>query len=230
LEGHIYSNWLNGGNIKFPALNLIVSGGHTELVLMKNYGKYEIVGETLDDAVGEAFDKVARLLDLGYPGGPIVSSLADIGKKDAYDFPRPMINSGDFNFSLSGLKTAVLYTLEKEQNISQVAVKNMCASFQAVAVEILVKKTIKASKEFQVRSVLLSGGVAANQKLKTDLKAVCEKNNLPFFFPELKYTGDNAAMIAAAAYYKLQASSNEALVNKNIFSLSVKSNWQIFNK
>lgn len=235
MEGHIYSNWLSNEELKnndknyFPSLALVVSGGHTELVLMKGHGDYQLLGATLDDAVGEAFDKVAKILNLGYPGGPIVSKLAQDADENFYDLPRPMLNSGDYNFSFSGLKTAVLYTLEKEKNISQTSVKNMCASFQTAAVEILVKKTIKAAKEFQVKSVLLAGGVAANQKLKTELKAECEKNNLPFFFPELKYTGDNAAMIAAAGYYQLQ-NNKSALSAVEGLKLGVKSNWQIFNK
>lgn len=235
MEGHIYSNWLSNEGLRkndtqyFPSLALVVSGGHTELVLMKGHGDYQLLGTTLDDAVGEAFDKVAKILNLGYPGGPIVSKLALEGDENFYDLPRPMLNSGDYNFSFSGLKTAVLYTLEKEKNISQTSVKNMCASFQTAAVEILVKKTIKAAKEFQVKSVLLAGGVSANQKLKTELQTVCKKNNLPFFFPELKYTGDNAAMIAAAAYYKLQ-NNGSALSAVEGLNLGVKSNWQIFNK
>ncbi len=235
MEGHIYSNWLSNEELRkndqnyFPSLALVVSGGHTELVLMKSHGDYQLLGTTLDDAVGEAFDKVAKILNLGYPGGPIVSKQALEGDEKFYDLPRPMLNSGDYNFSFSGLKTAVLYTLEKEKNISQVSVKNMCASFQAAAVEILVKKTMKAALEFKVKSVLLAGGVAANQKLKADLQSACEKNNLPFFFPELKYTGDNAAMIAVAAYYKLQ-NNGSALSAVEGLSLGVKSNWQIFSK
>ncbi|MCB9803143.1 tRNA (adenosine(37)-N6)-threonylcarbamoyltransferase complex transferase subunit TsaD [Candidatus Nomurabacteria bacterium] len=236
MEGHIYSNWLSNSELKnndqkyFPSLALVVSGGHTELVLMKNHGDYQLLGTTQDDAVGEAFDKVAKILNLGYPGGPIVSKEALEGDDQAYKLPRPMLNSGDYNFSFSGLKTAVLYTLEREKNISQAAVKNICASFQAAAVELLVKKTIKAAQEFQVKSIMIAGGVSANQLLREELKKESTKISLPLFYPELKYTGDNAAMIAVAAYYGLQNKNKKILKGEEIFSAKPLSNWQIFLK
>ncbi|OGN02327.1 MAG: tRNA (adenosine(37)-N6)-threonylcarbamoyltransferase complex transferase subunit TsaD [Candidatus Yanofskybacteria bacterium RIFCSPHIGHO2_01_FULL_44_110b] len=203
LEGHIYSNWLNGGNIKFPALNLIVSGGHTELVLMKNYGKYEIVGETLDDAVGEAFDKVARLLDLGYPGGPVVSKMAESGDPAKYALPRPMIKSKDFNFSYSGLKTAVLYLL-KDLNAKKIKFRkeDICASFQNAAIDVLLQKTQAAGRKYSIKALCLSGGVSANKMLREKLSHIAVKNGWQYSQPEMRYTTDNAAMIAVAGYFE----------------------------
>jgi len=205
LEGHIYSNWLNSKIYKkdFPILNLIVSGGHTELVLMKNYGKYTLIGETLDDAIGEAFDKVARLLGLGYPGGPIISKYANKGNADAYSLPSPMINSKDFNFSYSGLKTAVLYLIKnlKVKKLTLKIKKDISASFQKAAVKVLLLKTIKAAKQYGVKSIMLSGGVSANRYLRTKLKKKTGENGIQYFQPRLEYTTDNAVMIALAGYF-----------------------------
>ncbi len=207
LEGHIYSNWLAGENMTsiFPALNLIVSGGHTELVLMKDHNKYKIVGETVDDAVGEAFDKVARLLGLGYPGGPAISKTAEKGNPDKYLLPRPMIKSKNYDFSYSGLKTAVLYLIRdlKEKNIEITKqVKNdIAASFQKAAIDVLIQKTIRAAKEFKFKSILLSGGVSANALLRSDLSRALAELGVKYFQPPLAYTGDNATMIAVAGYF-----------------------------
>lgn len=230
MEGHIYSNYLSNRELRddkyFPSLILIVSGGHTELVLMKDHGKYELIGQTLDDAVGEAFDKVAKLLSLGYPGGPIVSKEAEKGDSKTYDLPRPMINSGDYNFSFSGLKTAVLYTLEKQKKVNKKDVSNICASFQQAVIDILVSKTIKLAKERNIKSVMLAGGVAANTLLKETLKKEVNELDLPFFYPEIKYTGDNAAMIAVAGYYNIKK-KNKGLKGKDLLNLEPKSNWQL---
>lgn len=232
IEGHVYSSWLSNKieDKHFPALVLVVSGGHTEIILMKGHGDYQLIGQTLDDAVGEAYDKVAKLMDLGYPGGPIVSKLAEQGDKDAYQLPRPMIDNKDYNFSLSGLKTAVLYSLERQKTISQKDVANMCASFQQAVIDVLVKKTMRAAREFKVKSIMLAGGVSANKSLKKALSVEAEKLNLPFFYPELKFTGDNAAMIAAAAYYKIKNKQAKLLTGKDIFSLEPQSNWQLVKK
>ncbi len=230
IEGHVYSPWLTNeidAKKHFPALVLVVSGGHTEIILMKGHGDYQLIGQTLDDAVGEAYDKVAKLMGLGYPGGPIVSKLAEEGNKDAYKLPRPMMDSGDYNFSLSGLKTAVLYSLEKKKSIDQEDISNMCASFQNAVIEVLLSKTIKAAKEFEVKSIMIAGGVSANQALKDALGSEAKKMDLPFFYPELKFTGDNAAMIAVAAYYKIKSKKAELLKGKNIFSLEPNGNWQL---
>lgn len=224
LEGHIYSNWLSQSKILnskkiFPILNLIVSGGHTELVLMEDYNKYRVIGETLDDAVGEAFDKVARLLGLGYPGGPILSKLADKGNSDRYPLPSPMIYLKNYNFSYSGLKTAVLYLLRDLElsakggsasggkKIDAGIRADISASFQKAAFEVIFKKTMRAAGEFGVQSIFLSGGVSANKYLRENLKKLAEKNNLNYFQPEFEYTGDNAAMIAIAGYFSAQGGS-----------------------
>lgn len=215
LDGHVHSNWLPptaksakspAQNLKptFPALNLIVSGGHTELVRMQSHTKYKIVGETLDDAVGEAFDKVARILKLGYPGGPVISKLADNGNSDAHLLPSPMLKSRDYNFSYSGLKTAVLYLLRnmKIKKLSPQLKADIAASFQKAAITVLVQKTIRAAKELEIRTVLLSGGVSANQLLRWELEKAATEAGIPFFCPAMQYTGDNAAMIAAAGYFQ----------------------------
>lgn len=218
MEGHIYSNWLapaqfSVSNFQFPILNLLVSGGHTELVLMRGHGNYERIGETLDDAVGEAFDKVARLLGLGYPGGPALAALAMKGSPDAYALPRPMMKSDTFDFSYSGLKTAVLYLIRDltEGNpstssglLSEQQKADIAASFQKAAVDVLVSKTIRAAKEHAAKAICLSGGVSANQLLRERLHAAATELGVPFSRPDLSWTGDNAAMIAAAGYFRYE--------------------------
>jgi len=217
MEGHLYaaqlSNLLATNNspqklaqIKFPALALLVSGGHTQLVLIQNYLKYKVIGETLDDAVGEAFDKVAKILGLGYPGGPIISKLAENGEAKVFTLPRPMLKSGDYNFSFSGLKTAVLYKV-KAKRLNKKYKQNICAAFQQACVEVLVKKTIKAVSEFKVKTVLVGGGVAANGELRKQLKSEISDSlrEVDLLIPEIKLTGDNAVMIALAGYYKAKA-------------------------
>ncbi|MBU1202543.1 tRNA (adenosine(37)-N6)-threonylcarbamoyltransferase complex transferase subunit TsaD [Patescibacteria group bacterium] len=233
MEGHIYSNWLSNSELVknpkkyFPALVLIVSGGHTELVLMKGHGQYFLLGQTLDDAVGEAYDKVAKLLNLGYPGGPIVSRLAESGDGQKYDFPRPMMDKKNFDFSFAGLKTAVLYALEKKKKLNQQDVKDVCASFQTAVTDVLTTKTFKAVKKYKVKSLLLAGGVSANSFLKASLASRAKEIDLPFFYPELKFTGDNAAMIAVAAYYNIKDKKKDILPAKKVFSLGPQSNWQL---
>jgi len=220
LEGHVYSNWLKPVEIKsaiinsqFPILNLIVSGGHTELVLMNGYGKYELLGETVDDAIGEAFDKVARLLGLGYPGGPIISKLAESGNPDRYPLPSPMIKSKDFNFSYSGLKTAVLYLLRdlKLKKIDSQTKADIASSFQKSACEVLLRKTIKAAQTYKVKSIHLSGGVSANKYLRENLQRKTKELGLSYSQPEFEYTGDNAAMIALAGYFVTRRGASTSL-------------------
>jgi N6-L-threonylcarbamoyladenine synthase len=211
IEGHIYANWLNDSAIEFPVLCLVVSGGHSQLVLMKDHGKYQLLGETRDDAAGEAFDKVAKLLGLGYPGGPIISQRAQEGNPQAFDLPRPMINSKDFDFSFSGLKTAVLYEVKKGKRLSPKYINDMAASFQQAVIDVLVKKTIKAAKTFKVSTVILSGGVAANQELRQQMTQMIEKElpQVKFQIPDISLCTDNAAMIATAAYYKNKPTSKQ---------------------
>ncbi len=236
LEGHIYSNWLTHKELQkdskkyFPSVIAVVSGGHTELILMTGHGQYQLLGKTLDDAVGEAFDKVAKLLGLGYPGGPIVSRLATVGNAHKYDFPRPMINSHNFDFSLSGLKTAILYFMEKKQKINQQDVADICAGFQLVVTEVLVKKTFLAAKKYNAKSIMLAGGVSANTFLKQNLKNGADKLALPFFAPDLKFTGDNAAMIGAAAYYQIKNKQAKFYLGEKAYKLEPLANWLLVEK
>lgn len=223
LEGHIYSNWLSPSqgifkNNIFPILNLIVSGGHTELVLMEGHGKYKIIGETLDDAAGEAFDKVARLLGLGYPGGPAISKAAEKGDSGAYPLPSPMIKLKNYNFSYSGLKTAALYLLRdmKIKKPSPKIAANIAASFQKAALDVLVVKTIKATQEYKVKSVFLSGGVSANKELRKRLAEETKNIGVEYSQPEMEYTGDNAAMIATAGYFLSKNKKNRDLIWDNV--------------
>lgn len=209
--GHLYSPLPQvkdeGLRIKdlFPMISLIVSGGHTMLVLQKNIKEYKVLGQTVDDAAGEAFDKVAKLLGLPYPGGPEVSKLAKKGKPDAINFPRPMIHSKDYNFSFSGLKTSVLYYLHdhpltpKTYNL----IPNICASFQQATVDVLIAKTLRAAKQFKAKSISLSGGVSANIELRNQLRNSCKKNHLKFFAPSSNLRTDNAEMIGMAAGFML---------------------------
>ncbi len=231
IAGHVYANLvrkktstkqITKSGIKFPVLALIVSGGHTELVLMKKHMDFKIVGQTLDDAAGEAFDKVAKILGLGYPGGPAVSAMADKFQnkkpKDIrrrisntrYQLPRPMLNSNNLNFSFSGLKTAVLYTVRGNPKIlkNKRLAAELCAEFQQSVIDVLVSKTIRAAKKYKPKTVLLGGGVSANKELRAQLEKAI-KNNLPnirFRIPAAKYSLDNAAMIAVAGYFKWEFS------------------------
>ncbi len=204
LEGHIYASWLTLTPPAFPALALIVSGGHTELVLMTDHGKFERLGETLDDASGEAFDKVAKMLGLGYPGGPKIAQIAESGDPKAFDFPRSMLDHDNFDFSFAGLKTSVLYLLrENESKLHDLKFKaDIAASFQAAVVEILVKKTLKAVDKVKPASVVLAGGVAANLSLRQALDEACKAVDVPLHVPAFEYSMDNAAMIAAAGYFR----------------------------
>jgi len=205
-EGHIYANWFDMTDkprVKFPALCLVVSGGHTDLILMKGHGDYKLLGRTLDDAAGEAFDKVAKLLNIGYPGGPKIQKLAAKGNPEKFDFPRPMLNRKSYDFSFSGLKTAVLYLVKKEFANKKIHVADICASFQQAVIDVLVNKTVRAAKEFKVKSVIIGGGVAANQNLRDQLRSEL-KNKLPqcaYYLPSTHLCTDNASMIAIAGYF-----------------------------
>ena len=209
LEGHLYSFLLPPqkktviSNFQFPiskifpAVALIVSGGHTVLLRVESFSKWRRLGETRDDAAGEAFDKVARLLDLPYPGGPEVEKLALLGDQNAIAFPRPMLHEKNYDFSFSGLKTAVLYYLKEYKKAKKA---DVAASFQQAAVDVLTLKTMRAAEQYGARSIILCGGVAANKKLRTDLQYAAKKTDIAFFAPRTAYNFDNAAMIGAAGY------------------------------
>jgi N6-L-threonylcarbamoyladenine synthase len=214
LEGHIYSNFL-AAKPQFPFICLVVSGGHTLLVLMKDHGKYETLGRTRDDAVGEAYDKVARFLNLGYPGGPIIDQLAKKGDPHAISFKKPMIEeSFGYDFSFSGIKTAVT-------RLSGVKIEDLAASFQLTVVETLIDKLIRAAYDKEIGRVALAGGVSANSALRQQLLERGKKEGLEVLLPPLEYSTDNAAMIAAAAYYKFKKKQFSALDLKPVASLKI---------
>jgi len=231
MYSHLAANFYNQ-KIIFPAVCLVVSGGHTELIYLKNHTSFKKIGETVDDAAGEAFDKVAKLLGLGYPGGPKVSAEAEkfsfktdnnIFKKLA--LPRPMINSGDFNFSFSGLKTAVLYSVKKISHHELTKrVPEFCYEFQNAVIEVLVSKTLKATEKFKVKTVILAGGVAANKSLRETLSSAVEEKSLKFLVPELKLCTDNAAMVAVAAYYLARHKKAD---RDNWRKIIIDSNWEL---
>ncbi|OZU87387.1 tRNA (adenosine(37)-N6)-threonylcarbamoyltransferase complex transferase subunit TsaD [Virgibacillus indicus] len=197
IAGHIYANRLVS-EFQFPMLALIVSGGHTELVLMKEHGNYEVIGETRDDAAGEAYDKVARMLKLPYPGGPQIDRLAAMGE-ETIDFPRAWLEDDSYDFSFSGLKSAVINKIHNaKQRGEQLKDEDIAASFQASVIDVLTKKTVRAAKEFNVKQVIVAGGVAANKALRAELETQFKTLEIPLVIPPLKLCTDNAAMIAAA--------------------------------
>ena len=212
LFGHIYANWIkqeNDNQIEFPVVALIVSGGHTDLVLIKNHGDIKWLGGTRDDAAGEAFDKTGRLLGLTYPGGPQIEKMATGVTKDIFNFPRPLIDSNDFDFSFSGLKTAVLRQVERKQKdngLNKEVVKNICYSLQNAIFDVLIKKTMTATKKFKAKSIVLGGGVAANQTLKKYFENYIKKNNpdIKLFIPPKHLCTDNGAMICAAGFFNYE--------------------------
>jgi N6-L-threonylcarbamoyladenine synthase len=203
IEGHVSANYIENKELEPPFLCLIVSGGHTHLVLVKEYGQYEIIGRTRDDAAGEAFDKVARAIGLGYPGGPKIDKLSVEGNKKAIAFPRAHIEGALYDFSFSGLKSAVLNHLNScEMKHEEVNRADIAASFQEAVIDVLVTKTILAAKDYGMKKVAMAGGVASNSHLREAMVAACKANGLDFFHPSPIFCTDNAAMIGAAAYYE----------------------------
>jgi len=231
IEGHIYANWLKESikskahkahkvkndfklwKPEFPILCLTVSGGHTQIILMKKSLSYKIIGETVDDAAGEAFDKVAKILGFGYPGGPLIEKIAKKGNKNRFKFTRPMINSKDYNFSFSGLKTAVLYEVRSRdhKDYNDQYKQDVAASFQQAVIDVLISKTIRVAKQYKVKNIILGGGVSANKELQRQLKKSIDKEmpNTKYQILNTKLSTDNALMIAIAAYYNI-------INNKNI--------------
>ena len=206
MEGHIYANWLTGMDIGFPLIGLIVSGGHTALMLLEGHGSYRLLGQTRDDAAGEAYDKVARALGLGYPGGPVLDRLAREGNPEAFSLPVARLRDDPWGFSFSGLKTAVLNLMHRlaRQGIA-IEKTDLAASFQENVCATLTEKTIAAAGAFGVDQVLLAGGVAANSRLRQRMAEDCDAAGLKLYLPEPAYCTDNAAMIACAGYYRLRA-------------------------
>jgi N6-L-threonylcarbamoyladenine synthase len=212
LEGHIYANFLEHGDPKPPYVCLLVSGGHTMIVHMPEEHRYEVLGQTLDDAAGEAFDKIARFMGLGFPGGPVIDELAARGDPDAIRFPRAMADSGDFNFSLSGLKTAVIRHVRKERAAGrEPRVEDVAASFQEAVVEVQVEKAVRAAKEKDVATILLGGGVVANSRLRELIVPAAAAEGIEVRFPSLPLCTDNGAMIAAAGASRLARGERSSL-------------------
>ena len=245
IEAHILANFVseNFQNI-FPAICLIVSGGHTQLILMRAVGRYKILGETRDDAAGECFDKVAKILGLGYPGGPIISKLAKKPKHQTIYLPRPMIFQKNYDFSFSGLKTAVLYDFRAQPSkirlqpahhvlpslaslgmgpSSKKYIQEMCSETQQAIIDVLIKKTIRAAREFRVKSVILGGGVAANKELRKQFREIIKKNfpNIKYLIPDPKFCTDNATMVGITAYF------HQKEATKNWKKIKVNANLKI---
>lgn len=212
IEGHISANYIENPDLKPPFGCLVVSGGHTHLVNVKDYGSYEILGKTRDDAAGEAFDKVARAVGLGYPGGPKIDKLAKEGNPHAIEFPRAKVTGSEYDFSFSGLKSAVLNYLNKcEMKNEEYNKADLVASFQDAVVSVLVSHTIHAAKEYDFKKLAIAGGVASNSALRAAMKEACDKNNIEFYHPSPVLCTDNAAMIGAAAYYEYIAGARANL-------------------
>ena len=224
LEGHLLSPFLSADPPEFPFVALLVSGGHTQLMRVDGVGSYAILGETIDDAAGEAFDKSAKLMGLPYPGGPVLSRLAEGGDAQAFKLPRPLLHSGDLDFSFAGLKTAVLTQAKKLGDDLEARKADLAASTQAAIVEVLVKKTLAALQQTGMKRVVVAGGVGANRLLRSQLDAACAKRKLRVHYPELHLCTDNGAMIAMAAAMRLQAGREVA--NRH-YAFDVKPRWAL---
>lgn len=232
MAGHLYSVFIKHASaVKFPIVALVVSGGHTMLVLMKSFSNSKVIGQTVDDAAGEAFDKVARLLNLPYPGGPKISKLAKLGQA-IIQFPRPMLHENNYNFSFSGLKTAVRYyidDLQKTKNLPRTKTiafgtrADIAASFQQAIIDVLVGKTMKAARNYKAKTIALSGGVAANLALRQALLKLAKQQHLKFIVPNYELCTDNAGMIATAAYFKLKAGYKPVHFSK----VKADPNWEL---
>lgn len=203
IEGHICANYIEHDNLEPPFMSLVVSGGHTHLVRVKDYGEYEVVGRTRDDAAGEAFDKVARAIGLGYPGGPKIDKAAKEGNPEAIKFPKAKVNDSEYDFSFSGLKSAVLnYLNSAEMKGESINTNDVAASFQKSVVDVLTEHAVNAIREFECKDFALAGGVASNSSLRASIKNACEKEGINFYCPAPVYCTDNAAMIGVAAYHE----------------------------
>ena len=224
LEGHLLSPFLSADPPEFPFVALLVSGGHTQLMRVDDVGQYELLGETIDDAAGEAFDKSAKLLGLGYPGGPALSRLAEFGNARAFDLPRPLLHSGNLDFSFAGLKTAVRTQVQKLGNVCEQDKADLAAASQEAIVEVLVRKSVNALKQTGLKRIVVAGGVGANAKLRELLNAECAKRNARVHYPELALCTDNGAMIALAAGMRLQRGIAD---KRRDYSFTVLPRWPL---
>lgn len=216
IEGHIYANYMVHDTLTFPHVCLTVSGGHTLLVEVHEGWKYKVLGATQDDAAGEVYDKVSKYLGLGFPGGRVIDELAQKGNPTAIDFPRPMLRSGNYQFSFSGIKTAVRYFVEKAERADKIAngeilIEDIAASFQAAVVDVLVAKTVHAAKTTEAQTITLTGGVAANSHLRSSLKSAASEIGAEVYYPPINLCTDNGAMIAGIAYEKYQQGQRDEL-------------------
>ncbi|MET1115585.1 MAG: tRNA (adenosine(37)-N6)-threonylcarbamoyltransferase complex transferase subunit TsaD [Comamonas sp.] len=224
LEGHLLSPFLSEDPPEFPFVALLVSGGHTQLMRVDGVGAYAILGETIDDAAGEAFDKSAKLMGLGYPGGPALSKLAQQGNPEAFKLPRPLLHSGDLDFSFAGLKTAVLTQAKKLGDELPARKADLAASTEAAIVDVLVRKTLAALKQTGMQRVVVAGGVGANRLLREQLNAACAKMKVRVHYPELHLCTDNGAMIAMAAAMRIQSGREQP---KAEYAFDVKPRWPL---
>ncbi len=224
LEGHLLSPFLSADAPEFPFVALLVSGGHTQLMRVDGVGEYTLLGETIDDAAGEAFDKSAKLLGLAYPGGPLLSKLAEQGDPNAFKLPRPLLHSGDLDFSFAGLKTAVLTQSQKLGDQLAVRKADLAASTEAAIVEVLLKKSLAALQQTGLQRLVVAGGVGANRHLRVQLNAACAKRGVRVHYPELHLCTDNGAMIAMAAAMRLQ--SHKATPKRD-YGFNVSPRWPL---
>ena len=223
LEGHLLSPLLSRNPPQFPFVALLVSGGHSQLMRVTGIGEYQLLGETLDDAAGEAFDKTAKLLGLPYPGGPALAELAERGHPEAVKFPRPMLHSGDLDFSFSGLKTAVLTRVREIGEPDEQQRADIARGFQDAIVEVLIKKSMRAIKQSGLKRLVVAGGVGANRELRRQLNALAEKAKITVYYPELEFCTDNGAMIALAGALRFQA----GLSSKAAGAFAVRPRWPL---
>jgi N6-L-threonylcarbamoyladenine synthase len=223
LEGHLLSPLLSANPPSFPFVSLLVSGGHTQLMRVEGVGRYALLGETLDDAAGEAFDKSAKLLGLGYPGGPAISSLAELGDPAVYSLPRPMLHSKDVNFSFSGLKTAVLTLVKQHRGeLTHQDKANIARAFVDAVVDVIVAKCSKALRDTGLTRLVVAGGVGANKQLRAALNETAKKKQFSVFYPELEFCTDNGAMIAFAGALRLMTEPSQAQKN---YAFTVRPKW-----
>ena len=238
MEAHMYSNFISDPKPEYPFLCLIVSGGHTQLVLVQKPLHHELLGETLDDAAGEAYDKVGKMLGLGFPGGPIIDKLAKEGNPNFIKFPRTYLEADSYDFSFSGIKTSVLYWLRnngllatetrtpfsaKDESANGKLLRDICASFQAAVVDVLVEKTLRVVKNYNIKNVAIAGGVSANSELRRRLKQSAGEHRFKLFIPEFEYCTDNGAMIAQLGWMKLKAGFKSDSMLNAVANLSLSS-------